>query len=163
MHRRHVVSRPLSKLLRWFASTSNRTFIVWPLLLLALQAGIDRGWPSTNPRALPLLVWGYAQYRWVGRLRMMQGGGGPGLSNPPLRLVTSGPYGLVRNPMYLGHLIFFLGLALLLSHVAWIVFAAHAIWFDRRARRDEAHLRTLFGEAYRVYFGRVRRWIPGVY
>ena len=100
----------MHRLARWFKSTSNRTFIVWPLLLLALQSVLDRGWPQVNPWALPLLVWGYAQYRWVGGLRAVRGGGGPGLSNPPDRLVDDGPYRLTRNPMYLGHLIFFAGL-----------------------------------------------------
>lgn len=148
---------------RWFKSTSNRTFLVWPLALLALQALLDGGWPHLNLWALPLLAWGYAQYRWVGALRTKHGGGGPGLSNPPLRLVTTGPYRLTRNPMYLGHLIFFAGLALLLSGPAWVVFAAHVLWFDRRARGDEAHLLQLFGEPYRDYLGRVKRWVPGIY
>ena len=148
---------------RWFKGTSNRTFLVWPLALLALQALLDGGWPRLNLWALPLLAWGYAQYRWVGALRTVQGGGGPGLSNPPFRLVTTGPYRLTRNPMYLGHLIFFAGLALLLSGPAWVVFAAHVLWFDRRARGDEAHLLQLFGEPYRDYLGRVNRWIPGLY
>ena len=152
-----------SRLARWFKSTSNRTFIVWPLLLLALQTVLDRGWPHVNPWALPLLAWGYAQYRWVGGLRAARGGGGPGLSNPPERLVADGPYRLTRNPMYLGHLIFFAGLAVLLSGVAWIVLIAHAVWFDRRVRSDERHLLALFGAPYRDYLGRVRRWIPGLY
>jgi len=148
---------------RWFKSTSNRTFIAWPIALLALQAAVDGGWPRLNPWALPLLAWGYGQYRWVGALRAEAGGGGPGVSNPPLRLVTSGAYALTRNPMYLGHLIFFAGLALLLSGTAWIVFIAHALWFDRRVRQDETRLSAQFGAPYRDYLSRVRRWIPGVY
>lgn len=148
---------------RWLRSTSNRTFVFWPLLLLALQAVQDSGWPRLNPWALPLLAWGYAQYRWVGSLRAEQGGGGPGLSNPPLRLVSTGPYAWTRNPMYLGHLIFFAGLALLLSGPAWLVFAVHAWWFDRRVREDEASLLALFGEPYRDYLRRVKRWIPALY
>lgn len=148
---------------RWLRSTSNRTFVVWPLLLLAVQALLDGGWPRVNLWALPLLAWGYLQYRWVGGLRAAQGGGGPGLSNPPLHLVTTGSYAWTRNPMYLGHLIFFAGLALLLSGVAWGVFAAHALWFDRRVREDEASLAALFGEPYRDYLRRVKRWIPAVY
>lgn len=149
--------------LRWLRSTSNRTFVVWPLLLLALQALFDGGWPRLNPWALPLLAWGYGQYRWVGRLRAAQGGGGPGVANPPLRLVTTGPYAWTRNPMYLGHLIFFAGLALMLSGPAWVVFAAHALWFDRRVREDEAGLAARFGAPYRDYQRRVKRWIPAVY
>jgi hypothetical protein len=152
-----------SSLHSWFKITSNRTFFVWPLALLALQVLLDGGWPRLNPWALPLLAWGYAQYRWVGVLRTEQGGGGPGLSNPPLRLVTTGPYRLSRNPMYLGHLIFLSGLAVLFSGAAWLVFVAHVLWFDRRARGDEVHLLQLFGAPYSDYLVRVKRWIPGIY
>ena len=158
-----ALGAPRRSLRRWFQSTSSRTFVVWPLALLALQAALDGGWPRMNLSALPLLAWGYAQYRWVGALRADQGGGGPGVSNPPQRLVSSGAYGLTRNPMYLGHLIFFAGLALLLSGVAWLVFAAHALWFDRRVRADEASLLALFGAPYSDYMRRVKRWLPGVY
>ncbi|HEX7889891.1 MAG TPA: isoprenylcysteine carboxylmethyltransferase family protein [Ramlibacter sp.] len=153
-------SRPLR---RWLKGTSNRTFVLWPLLLLALQAVIDRGWPQVNLWALPLLAWGYGQYKLVGILRTDRGGGGPGMSNPPERLVMTGPYRFTRNPMYLGHLIFFLGLAIAFSGVAWLVFAAHLAWFDRRARADEPHLLELFGPAYADYRNRVKRWVPGVY
>lgn len=157
------MTSPARSLRRWFKSTSNRTFVVWPLLLLALQAVLDGGWPRLNPWALPLLAWGYAQYRWVGTLRTAQGGGGPGLSNPPLRLVSTGAYAWTRNPMYLGHLIFFAGLALMFSGVAWVVLVAHALWFDGRVRHDEAGLLALFGAPYRDYMHRVKRWVPGVY
>ena len=137
--------------------------MVWPVLLLLAQALIDRGWPQVNPWGLPLLAWGYGQYWWVGRMRTALGGGGPGLSNPPERLVTSGPYRLTRNPMYLGHLIFFAGLGVCLPWPGWIAFLVHCVWFDRRARGDEAHLVELFGAPYRQYVSRVKRWIPGVY
>ncbi|MEO5845600.1 MAG: hypothetical protein ABIQ33_12255, partial [Caldimonas sp.] len=91
MIERRAAPRPI---VRWLKSTSNRTFIVWPLALLALQMVIDRGLPQFNPWAVPLLIWGYLQYRWVGALRTRRGGGGPGLSNPPERLVDDGPYRL---------------------------------------------------------------------
>jgi protein-S-isoprenylcysteine O-methyltransferase Ste14 len=120
--------------------------------------------PRLDYWAAPLLAWGYLQYRWVGVYRTRLGGGGPGLANPPDRIVDQGPYRWVRNPMYLGHLIFFAGLAWLLrSWVAVAVLGCHLVWFDRRARGDERHLAERFGEPYREYCRRVRRWIPGVY
>ncbi len=149
--------------MRWLKSTSNRTFIVWPLLLVAAEAALQQGMPRWDPWGLPLLAWGYLQYRWIGTYRTRLGGGGPGLSNPPDRIVDAGPYRWVRNPMYLGHLIFFAGLALLLhSWIAATVFVAHAAWFHRRVRSDEHHLEERFGDTYRDYCRRVRRWIPGV-
>ena len=151
------------RLRRWLGSTSNRTFILWPVLLVGLQALLDGGWPRLDLRALPLLAWGYLQYRWIGTLRSAQGGGGPGLSNPPLRIVRTGIYAWTRNPMYLGHLIFLAGLGLLVSGVGWVVLIVHMLWFDRRVRRDEQHLLDRFGAPYRDYLARVRRWVPGVY
>ncbi|HUP96864.1 MAG TPA: isoprenylcysteine carboxylmethyltransferase family protein [Usitatibacter sp.] len=150
-------------LARWFKSTSNRTFIVWPAVLYAAEAALQRGLPDIELWAVPLLVWGYLQYRWVGRYRTRLGGGGPGVSIPPERIVEAGPYRWVRNPMYLGHLIFFAGLALALhSWLGAAVLAAHVAWFHQRVREDEARLAGLFGEAYRDYCRRVKRWIPGV-
>ena len=156
-------ARPRRSVQRWLRSTSNRTFLVWPIALLVLQALLDGGWPRLNPWGALLLAWGYGQYRWVGHWRSELGGGGPGVSIPSVRLVTTGPYAWTRNPMYLGHLIFFAGLALLLqSWLGLAIWVAHAIWFDHRVRADEASLLALFGPAYRDYLGRVPRWIPGV-
>lgn len=154
---------PRRSLGRWLKSTSNRTFFVWPCTLLALEVLLARGWPLLQLWALPLLAWGYLQYRWVGSLRSEQGGGGPGISVPPQRIVTSGPYALVRNPMYLGHLIFLAGLAWLLSSLTGVlVLVGHALWFDRRVREDEARLHELFGPVYSEYTQRVKRWLPGL-
>jgi protein-S-isoprenylcysteine O-methyltransferase Ste14 len=148
---------------RWLKSTSNRTFIAWPLALFAAEALLQQGMPRLQPWALPLLAWGYGQYKWVGIYRTRLGGGGPGVSVPPERIVEAGPYRWVRNPMYLGHLLFFAGLALLLrSWLGAALFAYHAFWFDARVREDERRLQGLFGDAYRDYCRRVKRWIPGV-
>jgi len=148
---------------RWLKSTSNRTFIVWPLALFAAEALLQQGMPRICWWGSPLLAWGYLQYRLVGNYRSRIGGGGPGISIPPDRIVDTGPYRWVRNPMYLGHLIFFAGIAATLwSWSALAVLAFHVFWFDRRVRDDEAHLAQLFGEPYRDYCRRVKRWIPGV-
>ena len=148
---------------RWLGSTSNRTFIVWPLAVLALESALQQGMPQVHWWAVPMLAWGYLQYRWVGTYRTRQGGGGPGIAIAPERLVSAGPYRWVRNPMYLGHLIFLAGLALALG--SWIgaaLLASHALWFHRRVREDEERLAGLFGEPYREYCRRVRRWVPGL-
>jgi len=149
---------------RWFKSSSNRTFILYPVLAFALEAALQRGMPAIAPWALPLLAWGYLQYRLVGNYRMRLGRGGPGADVPPEQIVQQGPYGYTRNPMYLGHLIFMLGLALALrSWPAAALFAFHVVWFDRRVATDEARLEALFGAPYLDYKARVKRWIPGVY
>src|SRR3954451_1746205 len=93
----------------WFASTPRRTFVLYPLIVIAFELITRRGSLSIEPLGAVLLLWGYAQYRWSGIYRTRCGGGGPGLDKPPQRLVTSGIYRYTRNPMYMGHLIFMAG------------------------------------------------------
>ena len=159
----HQVGHGRGTLRRWFKSSSNRTFIVYPLMVFALESAFQRAMPAVALWALPLLAWGYLQYRLVGSYRLRLGRGGPGLNVPPEAIVEQGAYRYVRNPMYLGHLIFMLGLALALrSWLAAVLFVFHVVWFNRRVIADEARLEALFGAPYLDYKARVKRWIPGV-
>ena len=84
------------------------------------------------------MAWGYLQYRLCGRYRIKHGGGGPSLETPPDRVVSTGPYAYTRNPMYLGHLIYLLGLSLTLrSWLGAVITVAVALWFHRRVIGDE--------------------------
>jgi protein-S-isoprenylcysteine O-methyltransferase Ste14 len=80
---------------------------------------------------------------------------------PALKLVTSGPYRFTRNPMYLGMVLFLLGLSLMFS-LEWGIVLTVVLWivFDRYVvAREEAYLTRKFGEPYREFLGRTRRWI----
>src|SRR5215510_2819149 len=152
---------PWRRVRRWFKSTSNRTFIVFPICVIAFELGLHRGRLSVQPWGALLLIWGYLQYRLVGLYRLRLGGGGPGIEVPPDRIVAEGPYAYLRNPMYVGHLIFMLGLAV--SFSSWFAAALllfHIVWFHRRVLQDEARLEARFGDSYRAYKLRVKRWIP---
>jgi protein-S-isoprenylcysteine O-methyltransferase Ste14 len=150
-------------LIRWVKSTPRRTFVLFPLIVIAFEAARRGGMPQVQPFGAIFLLWGYLQYRLVGRDRRARGGGGPGLETPPERIVTDGAYAYLRNPMYLGHLIFMAGLAITFS--SWLALALlvfHAVWFHLRVLRDEERLALRFGDTYREYKRRVKRWIPGV-
>jgi len=154
----------LTPILDRLRSTSFRTFVLYPVLIVAWELLINDGKLRLQPWFLPLLAWGYLQYFLVGRYRIRRGGGGPGMDTPPDRLVTGGPFARCRNPMYLGHIIFLAGLALSLqSWLAAALAAGTAVWFQFRVRRDERRLAERFGEPYRAYCARVRRWIPLVF
>jgi hypothetical protein len=147
--------------LRLLQGSSFRTFVLYPAIVVAWELLLNKGRLRLEPWFLPLLAWGYLQYRLVGKYRLRLGGGGPGMNNPPERLVTSGPFAWCRNPMYLGHIIFLLGLTLSLQSVlAGIITAATMVWFQMRVMRDEKRLRERFGQPYVDYSARVKRWIP---
>jgi hypothetical protein len=139
-------------------STSTRTFVVYPALGVGLRLLAGR---PLRKRYLPLLLWGYGQYRWSGRYRTVTGGGGPGMSVPPERLVTSGIYRYTRNPMYLGTTAFLLGMAIMLGSItALLPVPLFMLVIEYRfIRPEELFLETLFGEDYRAYRERVRRWL----
>jgi protein-S-isoprenylcysteine O-methyltransferase Ste14 len=77
-------------------------------------------------------------------------------------LVATGPFALVRNPLYLGNIALWAGFAAS-ARVAWLVavialllgFQYHAI-----VRWEETLLAARLGEGYRAYVERVPRWVP---
>lgn len=156
-------SGALARLWGWLQRTPVRTFVIYPVVVIAFEMVRQGGALRVMPWGIPLLIWGYLQYRFVGRYRRRLGGGGPGLEVPPQRLVDDGPYRYTRNPMYLGHLIFMAGLALTFwSWLALAILLANLIWFHLRVRGDEQRLLQHFGAPYADYCRRVKRWIPGL-
>ena len=149
--------------MRFVSRTPVRTFILYPIVTLVWEYLINRGNLHFHPLFLPLLLWGYLQYRLCGLYRIKHGGGGPGLETPPERLVSSGPYAYTRNPMYLGHIIFLIGLTLTFqSWLAALIAIAVAIWFHMRILGDEKELAARLGKPYVDYANAVKRWIPGL-
>jgi len=78
------------------------------------------------------------------------------------QLVTSGPFALVRHPIYLGMLLFLLSLAAATGHERALALAVPVFVIGTliRTRSEEALLRAQFGEAYLAYAARVKRFIP---
>lgn len=151
------------RVVRWLKSTPKRTFILFPVLVILFELAVRRGHLAFRPWGLIFLAWGYAQYRLSGLYRIRHGGGGPGIEVPPTEIVSGGPYRYLRNPMYLGHLIFMAGLAITFS--SWLALALlvfHIVWFQKRVLEDEMRLEKRFGAPYFDYKARVKRWIPGV-
>lgn len=151
----------IARLLR---NTAFRTFLLYPLVVVAWELALNGGTLRVQPWFLLVMAWGYLQYRLIRDYRMKRGGGGPGMGTMPERLVTTGPFAFCRNPMYLGHIIFLTGLALTFqSPLGALITAATAVWFQMRVRRDEKRLLENFGQSYLDYTARVRRWIPGLF
>ena len=77
------------------------------------------------------------------------------------KLITSGPYALVRHPIYTGLLLAFVGSALARGEwrglVAFVI-ALLALW--RKLRIEERWMQEHFGEQYRAYMQRVAALVP---
>ncbi len=83
---------------------------------------------------------------------------------PGHRLVTSGIYGVIRNPSYLGLLVFLLGWDLAFrSAVGVLLTALILVPLVVRIRAEERLLLAQFGDEYRAYCARTSRLIPGLY
>jgi len=76
-------------------------------------------------------------------------------------MVTTGPFQFTRNPIYLADAIAYLGLTLLI-HSWWPLLALPGIVLVMRRKvidREERYLSERFGDTYREYQLRVRRWL----
>lgn len=78
------------------------------------------------------------------------------------RLVTSGPFGYVRNPLYIGNMLLYTGFGvmsatpwLVVLTLAWFIFQYHMI-----VSREEEFLASKFGDEYRQYRESVPRFLP---
>jgi protein-S-isoprenylcysteine O-methyltransferase Ste14 len=76
-------------------------------------------------------------------------------------IVADGVYALTRNPMYLGMALFMAGLGLTFSSLGVVVMLPVVIVLIQTQviAREERYLEAKFGEEYRAYKSRVRRWL----
>lgn len=77
-------------------------------------------------------------------------------------LIDSGPFAHVRNPLYIGNVLLWLGFAVS-ARLPWlvpVVFALLAIEYHAIVRWEERLLETRMGAPYRDYLRRVPRWMP---
>ena len=80
---------------------------------------------------------------------------------PAISLVTDGIYARSRNPMYVSLTLLFGGIAMLANSVwlALLVLPFLAVLRVGVIAREERYLERKFGEPYRAYRARVRRWL----
>lgn len=76
------------------------------------------------------------------------------------QLVTTGPFAIIRHPMYAGLILSALGSLLLYSTWTTVYFACFAPLMFIRARREEAALSSEFGEQWQEYCRRVPMFLP---
>jgi protein-S-isoprenylcysteine O-methyltransferase Ste14 len=130
---------------------------LWPIGLLGVELSdaVRRtvGWAIVAGAFLVLGLWPVVLFRRSGQSEIPW--------KPTTSIVERGPYRFTRNPMYLQMVLICIGLAILLE-TAWILLLTLAVaWALQRfaIRPEEAYLERKFGDSYRAYKRRVRRWL----
>lgn len=95
---------------------------------------------------------------------VVRGRGTPALFDPPRQFVAAGPYRYVRNPMYIGGFVLFLGLALYLRSVSILLMAIVLVPTVHLlvVLYEEPTLKRKFDGPYENYLSTVSRWLPRV-
>lgn len=77
------------------------------------------------------------------------------------QLVTSGPFSITRNPLYLGDTLLMFGVGLIAGWIWFFVMGLAAAFLTHRLAilPEERHLASRFGKKYLDYKKKVRRWI----
>jgi protein-S-isoprenylcysteine O-methyltransferase Ste14 len=79
-------------------------------------------------------------------------------------LIATGPFSLVRNPLYVGNILLWVGFAVS-ARLLWfapLVVLLLALEYHAIVRWEEGLLESRLGHAYRMYATRVPRWIPSL-
>lgn len=143
--------------------------IVVPALLVGTTRSIDIGWSLPQPfnwfsvvSGIMLCLAGLGLMIWTIRLFWEKGTGTLTPFDPTRRLVVSGPYRHVRNPMYLGVFLILYGEGILLGSTVVLAFATLVVLLPVLyvPLVEERGLEERFGGEYRTFKAHVPRWIP---
>jgi protein-S-isoprenylcysteine O-methyltransferase Ste14 len=138
-------------------------FLAGLLAGLAVEAFVPIDGPSTAVRiaAAAIGVAAMAVLDFPAMRSFQRAGTGIVPFTPNTALVTSGPFRFTRNPMYVGMAILYAGLAIALGIIwAFAFLPIVLVVVDRRVIAvEEGLLEAEFGDQYRQYKSRVRRWL----
>jgi protein-S-isoprenylcysteine O-methyltransferase Ste14 len=149
----------------------------WVLPAFGVLGLLGAYFPAYTDR-IDLLTFGGDTVRWIGVALFAAGGvlriwpvfvlgrrfSGLVAIQPGHTLVTSGIYGIIRHPSYLGLITNALGWALAFrSGVGVLLVALTLLPLLARIRSEEALLRSEFGAKYQAYCRRTWRLIPWLY
>jgi len=135
-------------------------------VLAAWAAGWSLGlpvaaWLEQPVAGVLVVIAGMATTVW-GRLAFAKAGTEVMPASPANKaLVTGGPFGFTRNPMYLGLLAITIGIALIVGTLTMLAApVAFFLWVNFVSIPfEEAKMERQFGDMYREYKKRVRRWV----
>jgi protein-S-isoprenylcysteine O-methyltransferase Ste14 len=131
-----------------------------PLALLRVGPRVGTG--TISALAIPLWLIGSLVILRCFWDFTLKGRGTPVPSDPPKELVSTGFYRYVRNPIYVGVLLIFLGHFLWFGYWALLIYTVFAFIGVHSfvVLYEEPTLKRKFGTSYEDYLKRVPRWIP---
>ena len=148
----HVMVRPP---IAWGLAVIAGLALHWLAPLRFLAARLPAGWLGALVFILALALFAWAI------VTITRAGSNVPTSRPTTAIVDSGPYRFTRNPIYVAMVLGLIGLAigfddlwLLIMLVPFALLIRYGV-----VAREEAYLERKFGEAYRAYRSRVRRWL----
>ena len=147
-----VVIRPP---LAWALAVSAAFALDWLMPLPFVPAAAPAGWLGGA-----VLVVALALFAWAITTVTRAGSNVP-TNRPTIAIVATGPYRFTRNPIYFGMMLALAGLAIAFDS-AWLLLVLAPFALVIRygvVAREEAYLERRFGEVYRRYCARVRRWL----
>ena len=146
-----IIRPPLAWGLAVIAGLALSSFVPWPFL----PADVPAGWLGALVFVLALALFAWAI------VTMTKAGSNVPTNRPTTTIVESGPYRFTRNPIYLGMFLGLVGVALAFDHLWLLVTLVPFALIIRYGvvAREEAYLDRKFGEVYRGYRSRVRRWL----
>ena len=117
-------------------------------------------WDLAVPLGPMVVVASFGVFAWA-VVTMRAGRASIPTSEPTDAIVTRGPYGLSRNPIYTAMLALLVGVGIWTDYAAFLLLAAVSaglLWWGVISR-EERYLGRKFDAEYRAYKARVRRWI----
>jgi len=151
-----VIIRPP---LAWALAVIAGLALDWLVPLPFLPADLPAGWPGSMLGAL-VFVLALALAAWA-IVTITRAGSNVPTNRPTTAIVESGPYRFTRNPIYLGMFLGLVGLAIAFDNL-WLLLMLVPFALVIRygvVAREEAYLERKFGDLYRGYRLRVRRWL----
>jgi len=76
------------------------------------------------------------------------------------KLVTNGPFAIIRHPLYMGVLLSAIGALFVFKTWSMVVFTPLSLVVIGRAEREEKLLEQEFGEEWKAYIAKVPKWFP---